>query len=267
MKKIVYITTILFVSTYCCAQDFVPKDDYLAISVGSFHTSLQDLVFSPLVYRGNGLVSSVDYVKSNTKTIHNVSLSYGRQLMSPIKTENLSTSVEHFLLNADYELLKTVGGTNNQFSIGGGFYNFISIRSFQFRYKDEFSFDLSSSLNLVGAYHKQIGQKHRLTAAISYPVLSYVVGRMRVPLDFPDEVIRPILDDPDDIAVSKLLTSGELLTVNDYIDFRTRIRYQYLLSNSFSLGACYQFRYIQYPKFKLVKHGQSHFKLELSYLW
>ena len=88
---------------------------------------------------------------------------------------------------------------------------------------------------------------------------------MRVPLDFPQGVFSSIADDPERFPLGSLLTSGGFLTINDFIDLRTKVTYHYQLSEHWRLGGVYQFRYYQYPKFLEVSNGFSQYSLMVTY--
>jgi len=228
---------------------------------------LQDQVFSPLVFRGSGLAFDLHFQKAKRSRKHDLRLNIFSQPLEASQNQASLTTIQNNGIALDYSYTKLLADRKWQYYLGGGWYNFVSGRNVEFILEDEIAFDLFSSLNIVCQAERTFNQKHQIAFTISYPLLSYTVGRMRVPLDFPQGVFSAIADDPDRFPLGSLLRSGDLLTINNFIDLRTRVLYHYQLSGHWQIGMMYQFRYIQYPKFLDVQNGASQYSMIITYVF
>ncbi len=149
--------------------------------------------------------------------------------------------------------------------MGLGLYNFLSARTYVFLVEDDISVDLFTSLNLAYSYQLSFTERHRIRASTSLPVMAYILGRMRVPNDFPEDVFQSIVEDPTTVPTRELLSSGDLLTFGRFLDVRMRMEYLYDLSQRVGIGFTYLFHYYSYPKFETVTYGSSHYALQLVY--
>ena len=186
------------------------------------------------------------------------------QELAPKLNPQGSGRVENTSIYLNYEYLRSFSSYRNH-HIGVGLYNFLSARNFIFLVEDEISVDLFSSLNLVYAYGLSFKKRHHVRAITSLPVIAYVIGRMRVPNDFSEEVFQSIVEDPNRAPIGELLSSGDFLRLNKFLDVRLTLDYQYDLSNRIRLGFTYIFQYYSYPKFKTVKYGASQYLASIIY--
>ncbi len=101
---------------------------------------------------------------------------------------------------------------------------------------------------------------------LTYALLAYVTGRMRIPKNWPPEVAQALLQDAESLPVGAILKSGDVLTINRFTELTFQTNYKIVLSKRFTLGLSYWFRYYQYPKYlKKVVYGESQFLTGLSY--
>ena len=240
------------------------KAHHLFFGLGVSNVRLQDRVFSPLVFGGNGAGLSLGYRFQSEKAIHLVNTGFNSQSLSAKLNRESLTTVDNINLFLDYQYLRKLPFQFLNQWLGVGLYNFASARNYVLLVEDEISADLFSSINIAYAIQKVISD-HALRLNISLPVIAYVVGRMRVPNDFPEEVLQSIIEDPEDIPLGPILSSGNILGFPEFLDMRATISYQYNLSDRFQVGGQYGFRYYQYDKFLSVKNGLSSYQATVSY--
>lgn len=243
------------------------KKQLLSIGIGSHHTSVQDKVFSPLVYRGSGFTFDLNYLNTSDRRAHELAFGLGSQSLSPALNPQSESTVRNdvYFLNFDY--LRKLQFKKQSHSIGLGWYNFLSARNYQFLVEDDISLDIFTSLNLVYAYPLSIKQNQNLRFKFSYPLAAYVAGRMRIPNDFSEDVFQEIVEDPESLTAGKVLRSGDFLSINKFSDFRFNLNYFIELSDQIGFGADYNFQYYNYPKYRQVKNGGSQFLVRITYLF
>jgi hypothetical protein len=260
---IIIFTSLLSIGIYSQERSV----NSIQTSFGLNHSSLQDLVFSPLVFRGMGNSFGLKYRNEKSQRKHGVTFTLSSQALNPILNSSSITQVQNTFATLDYQFTKLVKSSKWKYYFGGGFYNLIAAKNIEFVLEDEVSLDLFSSFHFVGSMSRVFGTNHDFSVTFSYPIFSYVVGRMRVPLDFPMEILNALFDNPDNFPVGSLLRSGDFLTITDFIDLRTRLNYEYRISNHWRIGFTYRFRYYQYPKFLNVRNGTSEYFGTISFVF
>jgi len=262
MRNLLLISTIFF--SLCCNAQVSDRLRYFQIGFGTNHISLQDKVFSPLVYRGSGFLFNADYHNQKARRTHHINFGISSQELLPKLNPQGSGRVENTNLYLNYEYLRILspGRTHN---LGIGFYNFLSARNFIFLVEDDISIDLFTSMNLVYSYSYSLKNKHHVGLKISLPVMGYIVGRMRVPNDLTEEVFQSIVTDPNKTPTSEILASGDLLTLSKFFDLRIRLEYLFDLSERIGVGFRYLFQYYTYPKFETVSYGASQYVFRWTY--
>lgn len=263
--RLLLVKFILFSAIAVNAQEKSIKS--LQLDLGITHSSLQDPVFSPLVYRGTGFSFGLEFLDQKEQRNHSIILNISSQQLNSSLNPASITTIQNTVVSLDYNFTKLIGGKKWKYFLGGGIYNFVAGRNIEFILEDEVALDLFSSLNLVASTKRVFGDRHHISATLSYPLVSYVVGRMRVPRDFSQEVFSSIADDADNLPVGSILRSGGFLTITDFIDLRAAIIYGYRISGHWCLGLTYQFRYYQYPKFLDVKNGSGQYSATITYIF
>lgn len=261
-----YILRVLVLASAinCFSQEAKPLR-YISLGLGVNHSSLQDKVFSPLVYRDSGFAFDVGYTCQTAKRSHRILSGLTSQELTPKLNAQSRSSVENTAIYLDYEYLRSASVKNKSHAVGAGLYNFISARNFVFLVEDEISLDFYISFNILYAYQLVLKDKHHLLFKVSYPLVAFVVGRMRVPNDFSEEVFQEIVEDPNSQPIGKILKSGDFLTINRFGDLRFRVDYLLEISKRFGIGATYSFQYYSYPKFRQVKNGASQYIARIAY--
>jgi hypothetical protein len=262
MRTSIFIV-ILFSGILTYARD-TNSQRCLEIGFGAHHLSLYDQIFSPLIYRGTGSLFDVGYRHQTTNWLHDLSISYASQSLKPKLNLHATGRVENLNLSFEYTVSRRFP-SSLQHHLGIGLYHFMSARTFIFLIDDEISIDLFSSLNVTYAYNQTFFDRHHINVKTSFPLLAYVVGRMRVPNDFSEEVFQSIVEDPFKIPFGKMLKSGGFLTFNSFFDLRIKLSYLYDLSQKIGVGLRYDFQFYTYPKFENVQFGASQYKIQLAY--
>ena len=252
---------------YVFAQEIVPKNNpgHFTLSLGAGHISLSDKVFSPLVYRGTGLLLELKYASHSIKRKHDLTLNFNSTSLSPKLNSASKNSIDNFNGFLNYQYQRAINHGKWEVFLGGGLHNFLSLRTFNIDPDDEVGWDIFSSINLATSLNRAFQGKHYLEFKLSYPLLAYVIGRMRVPKDFPDDVFHAFANNGDEAPVIDILKSGDWLGINKFIDLILEINYRHQLSRKLAADMKYRFRYYKYPKLLNVNYGTSQFMLGLSY--
>ena len=231
----------------------------LAVSFGAGHISISDPVFTPLIYRGTGFLTDISYASRQVKRKHSVTMSMTKSTLRPVLSEasmHTITTTGGFL---HYTYQRNIKQSKWDCYLGGGIYTFASLRSLTIGSNEEVGWDLFSSVNVVASFNRTLHEKHDIELTVSYPLAAYVVGKMRIPKDFPEEAFLDFADDESAVPAGAILKSGDLLTMNKFVDVVTSVIYRLHFSGRFSAQATYRFRYYQYPKELNVKYGTSQF--------
>ena len=139
-------------TSFCLAQSnnlntsiLYPKS--VGLKIGSGHVSLQDLVFSPLVYRGSGFVTELYFVNYNQRRKHDLQLQGTNMTLLP-SLDNLSnSSLRNFSQFLNYTYQRRVSNRSG-FFVGAGLNTFVSVRTFEIGGQSEIGWDLFTSLNI-----------------------------------------------------------------------------------------------------------------------
>ncbi|MEM6634168.1 MAG: hypothetical protein AAF694_31115, partial [Bacteroidota bacterium] len=193
MMKIVVLVLIVFFQLEGFSQDSSSLTRHISLGLGFIHSSLQDEVFSPLVYRGSGFFLDLGFVNNGERETHEVSVGFSSQVLSPtLNTQSLG-EVENTLAFLDYGYSRTISHKKWKHQIGLGLFNFLSARNYIFLVEDEISVDFFTSLNAMYALQRDFNSQHHIGFRLSYPLVGYVLGRMRVPNDFSEEIFQAIV--------------------------------------------------------------------------
>ena len=171
MKKIILFSTLsyLLLAFPSYAQEKSVKS--LQTGLGLTHSSLQDQVFSPLVFRGTGFSFDVNFLDEKSSRKHVLRMNLFSQQLSPSQNPRSVTTVQNTVISVDYSFIRNLKNSGNwKYYLGGGLQNVLASRNIVFIFEDEIAFDLFSSLNVVGRVERTFNQKHRVTFTLSYPL-------------------------------------------------------------------------------------------------
>ena len=269
MKKIIllkYIFFLLFVNgTY--AQDVVkPKHHQFFLSYGLVTYTTKDKILSSLTYSGNSTL--FDFRYSYLGNIHNhcIRINLDKSTLESSITRNFYLSANYInatIGNLEYKYLRKLKVTNFKFYAGILWSNYFNVKEQFFMVNSsEIGLDMFSSLNVAVAIEKKYNEKHQIQLHASYSVIAYILGQMYSPKHLPENFMKKsvkkgAIDDFSKISVVDFLSSGEFLSLNRFIDFKSEFIYQYTLSHRFDLVVNYLFRFYQYKKYLKVQYGTN----------
>ena len=272
MKFKITSFVLFFISiNFCSANDTIPvlKKRNFGLHIGLPFFTVKDQTLSPLRYEGNGFTTRLNFSSQNKKRVHDLRFYFGQGDMESSISTSRSHFMDHFYGGLEYVFLKKIKNERINTFIGGAFQTSFSQRSLYFDFNNsEFSFDLSGSLNLFFILQKKINNKHLFQYQFRYPIMAYVVGRVRHPGALPEEIIDELLDDEDSIpSLGVIVTSGDFLFINKYIDLQSEFKYEVAIGKRMGFSAIYLFRYFQFSKLDKYQFGRSEFMVGLNYKW
>lgn len=234
----------------------------MGLSGGLSSYYVKDEIISPLIYKDVNFPLRLTFEKEKKKNIHTVLLNYDSPLLKNNNVNNSQTrsQIIHFQYNYGRFFKKF---RQYQFYLGGSAQVFVNIKnhSFDRSYNSDYqTADLFSSVNAYFSVQRQFGEKNRIQSTLTYPLFAYVIGRV-YSLNQPP----PSLLDEENISNGDVLTSGEWLTVNRFVDFQWTVSYTYQLHRRWNWVLQYWFRYYRYPKLPIVQNGSHQLLLGLEY--
>ena len=268
MKKAAALVVFWMITNVTLGQITADSTNFsnLGLFLGASHISLVDQTFSPITYRGSSLLIGLQYSHRRTNSKQSVLVSANQPTLNPSLTPAVRNTLNlmNVQLNCHYQRL--ISSAQWRAYLGGGLHNFFSFRTFNIERNQEIGYDLFSSLNLAASIDRRFSSGHTLEFSSTYGLLAYVTGRMRVPKDWPPEVAQALLQDVESLPLGAILKSGDLLTINRFVEFTFQTDYRLPLSEKITLGLSYWFRYYQYPKYLgKVTYGESQFLTGLFY--
>ncbi|MEL6562506.1 MAG: hypothetical protein AAFQ94_30330 [Bacteroidota bacterium] len=267
MKTILFQALLLLVllQTAIAQTNEQVYSQIVRVAFGSGHISLKDPVFSPLVYRGSGSIVELGYQNYRAHRKHELMFNFSSSELTPTLNGFSQSRNENTNLVLNYQFQKPLKNIDESWFVGVGFNNFISVRELIISGNSEIGWDIFSSLNLVSSYDLIFNTKHSIQFTIGIPIISYVVGRMRIPKDFPERALQQFLEDDDASPVGAILTSGDFLPLGEFFDLTSEINYRLRMSQRLGFAATYRFRYYSYRKFRQVQYGTSQYIFGFTY--
>jgi hypothetical protein len=271
MKNIITILIILFSSSNLYSQDTNSEPatiHRINIRSGIYTYYTRDEVYSPLIYDGLSVPINLEYFNTNDLRNYTIYFQYNSAKLSSSITQKGEASDDYLahyfeFINAKlgFSYLRQIQNYGDwKLSIGG------SVRNF-FLYKNQhidantsqFGLDIFADLKIDASIQRQINDNNLLKIDISYPLVSYVVGRMYAPAEPPEKLLQF-----DVLTIGNILKSGDFMTVNNFVDFEFNARYYLSISSVFDLNFNYGFQYYQYPKLFIAKNAMHSFIFGLS---
>ena len=228
------------------------------------------MVYSPLVYKGVGVPLQIGYFNHKKLREYGISLQFSNTKLNStlakdgIIKEDIANYFDFVNLKLDFNYYRHVKDISGwQVYLGGHLDNFILYKNQAILYESwdngyhiveqgQWAMDIYSNLKIACNIQKQLNKKNLIYVDVSYPILSYVVGRVYAPNNFPEKLLK---HDEDDLGIGKILGSGDFLTINKFVNFHFKTNYYRSLGKHTGLFLGYAFQYYQYPKLELVKNG------------
>ena len=267
--KLTFLFLFLFVNYGQSSDSLYLKNRSIAIFAGPTIITLKDKTISPLRYQNTGFVSQLGFNSTHEKRVHDLQFYISQGELNSV----ISTRSAHFMnyvyAGLEYAYLKKIKNSKSNIYLGGAFQNTFSIKELNFEFgATESSYDISSTLNLAFFWQKKLNNNHQFQYQIRYPLIAYVIGRVRQPGDIAEEVLQEISGQTNtNPSAGTLLKTGDFLTLNKYIDFQSEIKYLMNLGKRINISAVYLFRYIQFPKLNKFQFGRNEIKVGIHYNW
>ncbi len=232
----------------------------LQTGVHSYYT--RDLTISPLIYHSIAMPFSLGYTRSNNSNIHDIELLFCKTLLKSSSTEeNKYYSNNSSLYNAEntfnfvliYKYLyKKQPLLNGDLFLGGVWKNFVLFKQHYYYYSNHWvSFDCYSSINFEVRWNKNLSLNKELSVSLNYPLVAYVIGR-NYTTNFPTLKME---HENYDISFKSVISSGDFLFLNKFVDFHFGINYSIILTKFLSCNFSYNFNFYRYYKLQLAENG------------
>ncbi|MEM0993522.1 MAG: hypothetical protein AAGI49_10855 [Bacteroidota bacterium] len=262
MQKLLIITTLLFGWQLAFAQsenEILFPTHELTLTIGLHQSWLKDSNFSPLHYKGKGAIYGLEYRLSDkaNRGVFLAGLSFGTGTYSVDISDALDTKFILGDLSLGY-LRRTSNLTmrSPNFALGGRYH--FHINYLDWNEQDAFSFLGNHGFELATAVDYPLNEKHRFQAQLSLPLLSYTV---RPPYNGTDAE----LTENNDNSPVKLLFDGYWSTFNRLLMYDLELKYNYQLSDSFSLDFIYLNRYQNVTNLHKFVQMQNQFRVGTSF--
>ncbi|PKV50259.1 hypothetical protein ATE84_2314 [Aquimarina sp. MAR_2010_214] len=228
----------------------------LSLTTGLNSGYLNDANYSPLNYTHKGIFYGLTYTRTSNayENIFGVLVDYYN---TTIKTDASTKFDSDFTIGninisylqkaKEYNMLKLYLGGELQANFNYTNYN----------NKDSYSFIAAHSINLASAILFSINEKQTLYTSISIPIATLLV---QPPYNSFDEKLQE-----NENRILKLLTDGNLVTINKYYAINWNAKYQYLISKEFSLFLRYQLFYQKASKTHILRQLQNQLAIGINY--
>ena len=220
MKVYSIIVALVFCSGVSTSQELdstFNEGDYIGIETGYGYFRIRDITESPLMYGNSFLPLQLFYSHRNDKEIHEIRLSYLHNVLESsitngtyLSTNNECAGLEYtYVRNTDLPLMNSF-----LFYAGGSFVNYISYRDHDYGGEMQPNADIFSCLSLKSRIIKELDQQSNIIWDCSLPLCAYVMFRRYDLKGLPDGATNT------SFTFGDMLRTGNLLTVNKFVDFQ-----------------------------------------------
>ena len=285
VSRILILLIILFFSKQnsLCAQEKEAKFDHskLTLNIGVSSYAFRDKVFSPLKYQGISIPFFLQYQsKENQKIRHQWGLSFDNgEFQSTITRKFLwSTNfVNTTFINFNYLASREIKPffmknwlTSSQ--LGLGWNTTLFVKEYQITASQQTaSIDFISSLQFYHQFEKKLQKEQSLSFQLKYSIIGYVWGRIRQPLDVPNQIkVDELYNENDtsglgDIKIIDALRAGDVLVFPQLLEWESQVDYTLPLTQKTALIFSYRYRSQRYRKFALNSFGNSNFLIGIIF--
>lgn len=238
-EKNYFLLLLILLTTITNAQDKQTNSpDYkqaeLTLKIGLNQAYLKDLQISKLHYRQTGLVYGIDFSRKKQKSIFNIRLDY-HNIKGKTDASDYFTLTGNHVGNLSIEYLRKLKKAPAKWSFYLGPQFKTSFSYFDWGGQSSFSFLINHSLGLTLHTDYILSKKHSLHSTLSLPLFNLLV---RPPWAGYDLELETNLDKP-----LKLITNGDLTSVNKYRAMDWYFNYRNQLSEQWALNFQYRFQY------------------------
>ncbi len=230
----------------------------ISIKSGFYKYSTRDNVYSPLIYTGLSFPVNLEYFNNKENSNYTIYFQYTNTKLSSSITqktydgEYVANYFEFINAKLEFSYLRQYKSYSNwDLNIGGSWENFVLYKNQVLVYDNtQWALDVFSNIKLALNIQKEIQGKNLLQFKFSYPLVSYVIGRVYAPQHLPEKLLKY-----DNLSMINILKSGDFLTINNFVNFEFNAKYFMRLGNRYDLYTEYGFQYYRYPKMNIVKNA------------
>lgn len=259
MKNLTIVLILFLTVNYSFSQDTISSakaNHRINIKSGIHSYYTRDATYSPLIYKGASVPINLEYFNRKEKRNYSVYL----QLANTHVTSSITGEKDGYYSNYfDFVNIKLGYNyfrhfktySNWNFNLGGVFENYFLYKNQVFKYENsQYSVDFFYNLKLAVNIQKKINEKNLLEFNFSYPLLAYVYMRVYAADNLPEKLLKH-----DELTVGNILTSGDFLTINNFVNYEFSTKYYLFVSKRFDLLFNYHFQFYRYTKPEIVKNG------------
>ena len=225
----------------------------LSLRIGPGNYSRQDQIFSPFVHHDWSFLNVGLKYHWGKKSIQFIDFEFGSYNPSLVPTYEYNDDDQTYphsftLVNLTYALGKKIN-TNNQNTrlITGGFFEAdVEASTYNFAWLGTFGYMAPFSIGAWGEYQYDLSERNTISARVMLPLVSWVARSPYLASD--DEFIENNYTHSGVDAFFNYLGDGELQTLNRIQQLEVNAGYKHSLSEKWSLGGLYEFRFMHSNK-------------------
>ena len=228
----------------------------LSIRVGPGNYSRQDQIFSPFVHHDWSFVNVGLNYRWGQYSDQFIDFEFGSYNPSLVPTYEYNDDDQTYphsftLVNLTYALGKEIfnsytGESNTRIITGGFFEADVEASTYNFAWLGTFGYLAPFSLGAWGEYQHNLGRRNSVSARLMLPLVSWVARSPYLASD--DEFIENNYTHSGVDAFFNYLEDGELQTLNRIQQLEFNAGYKHSLSEKWSLGGLYEFRFMHSNK-------------------
>jgi len=225
----------------------------LSLRAGPGFHDRQDQIFSPFVHHDASFLNFGLQYDWGKKMDQFIALDFGsyNPILVPSYTYNEDdiTYPHNFtLVNLTYGLGKKmqVKREGDEFTLGGFFEADVQAATYNYAWIGTSGYMAPFSLGIWADYQYQLTPKSRLTGKVLLPLVSLVARSPYLAND--DEYIENTANHNGFKTFFEFLGDGDIQTLNHIQQLEVNLGYQHQLSERWSIGGLYAFRFIHYSK-------------------
>ena len=249
-NTILLLICLLFWTTGNAQTETDTRRKSIGLKIGFDQTYFKDLNFSPLNYKGSGLVLDLDYrKKTKNDNLFLTRLDYSSTTLEASASE--ATQTDRYSAHVEFAYLKNLNLSKEKLNLhlGGKYHSYLDLSNFDDT--EAVTFYAIHGLDITGLLSYDLNEKHHIQTEISIPVFGVFV---RPPYTGWDKQLG---EESGVAAVFK----GDLTSLNDFFGINWTTNYQYAISPKWDLTAQYRFRYYRTEKLDLAKMAINQFSV------
>jgi len=242
----------------------------LSLRIGPGFYDLQDQIFSPFVHHDQSFLNlglQYDWSKKKDQFIGLEFGSYDPILVPSYTYNDTSVTIPNSitLVNLTYGLGKKmkVKREGDAFTVGGFFEADVEAITWYFAWANTGGYMAPFSLGIWTEYQYQLTPKSKLTGKVLLPLVSLVARSPYLQND--DEYIQNNFEHNGFKTFFEYLGDGDVKTLNRIQQLEFNLGYQYQLSERWSIGGQYAFRFMHASKPRNFLSYRNTFYLNLAY--